>query len=132
MTREDHEDRTREIYDGCTRPGAEGAFYRLMHLMDHQNVTRWVEGEKVRMVVGPEELFNIISQVIAGTVVQVVGHTVAPSRARDAARQIMSDAVPMIEADLAELVKRARKTAVHAEASGKVSRIPPRLRIVKP
>jgi glycine/serine hydroxymethyltransferase len=123
-------ERAQEIAERQELPGPEGAFWRLMALMDHQNITRWVEGEKVRRIVTPDELGNIISQVIAGTVVQAVGHTVAPAVAREFARQIMSNAVPMVEADLTELVKRASKTAIHA--GGNVSRIPPRLRIVKP
>lgn len=119
------EDRAREIAEGRDRPGPEGAYYRLMALMDHQEISRWVEAEKRLGLIEPGELFNIVSQVIAGTVVQAVGHTVMAFQARQAAREIMSAAVPMIEEDVAALVERAKKR------NQNVVRMPTRLRTVK-
>lgn len=112
-----------EIEQGQARPGPEGAYYRLMALMDHQNISRWVEAEKIRGVIEPEELFNIVSQVVAGTVVQAVGHTVMPFQARKAAQQVMRAAAEMIDADVTEILKRAEQQ--------RVVRMPTRLRTVK-
>ena len=69
----DNDERKRLIAEGAQKPGAEGAFWRLMQRMDvDEAVPRWVAGERIRGTTR-EELLRALAEVLGAAAVQGIG-----------------------------------------------------------
>ncbi len=103
--------RAAEIANGMSLDGHRGAYWRFLQRADLASVFKWIAGEKLRGT-PPEETMLAVSELVADLVTGMA-QNVPRHRMKAAARQILTDAVTMIDPFLDERMEAKKQTAIH-------------------
>ncbi len=103
--------RIAEIAAGVSLPGHKGAYWRFLQRADLASVFKWIAGEKLRGT-PPEETMLAVSELVADLVTGMA-QNVPRHRMKAAARQILTDAVTLIDPFLEDRMEAKKQTALH-------------------